>query len=219
MRLQQTLIWCKSTLQQFAEFAPKLYPHAMILIADKKDLVKEKRKRFMSRIAVGDWDMVIMAQSSFDMLRDDPDLVAQHYEDQLAELDQLIAESDNHSTIKDAERQKKQLEKIPDKLNDKKAEEDIIYLSDLGLDALIIDEAHAYKRNFFTTKMQRVKGLDRGTSQRAFSLSLKIKYIKDRRTQRLLRYGNAGHEHHRRAVPIWFATSVRQLGRVWHQHF
>lgn len=169
-----------STLRQFAEFAPKLYPHAMILIADKKDLIKEKRKRFMSRIAVGDWDMVIMAQSSFDMLKDDPDLVAQHYEDQLAELEQLIAESENHTTIKDAERQKKQLEKMLDKLNDKKAEEDIIYFSDLGLDALIIDEAHAYKRNFFPTKMQRVKGLDRGASQRAFSLSLKIKYIMEK---------------------------------------
>ncbi len=173
-----------STLRQFAEFAPKLYPHAMVLIADKKDLVKEKRKRFMSRIAVGDWDMVIMAQSSFDMLRDDPDLVTRHYEDQIAELEQIISKSENYSTIKDAERQKKQLEKMLDKLNDKKAEEDIIYFSDLGLDALIIDEAHAYKRNFFPTKMQRVKGLDRGASQRAFSLSLKIRHIMEKTGER-----------------------------------
>ncbi len=169
-----------ATLRQFAEFAPKLYPDAMILIAGKKDLVKEKRKRFLSRIAVGDWDMVIMAQSSFDMLRDDPDLVARHYEEQIAELELLISESDNYSTIKDAERQKKQLLKMLDKLNDKKEEEDIIYFSDLGVDSLIIDEAHAYKRNFFPTKMQRIKGLDRGASQRAFSLSLKIRHIMEK---------------------------------------
>ena len=169
-----------ATLRQFAEFAPKLYPNAQILIADKKDLVKEKRKRFMSRIAVGEWDMVIMAQSSFDMIKDDPDLVQEHYEAQLEELETLIAESDNRSTIKDAERQKKQLFKMLDKLNDKKAEEDIIYFSDLGIDSLIIDEAHAYKRNFFPTKMQRLKGLDRGASQRAFSLSLKIKHIMEK---------------------------------------
>lgn len=169
-----------STLQQFAEFAPKLYPHGLILIADKKDLVKEKRKRFMSRIAVGDWDMVIMAQSSFDMIKDDPDLVNQHFEEQIEALEELIAESENRSTIKDAERQKKQLVKMLEKLNDKKAEEDIIYFSDLGIDALIIDEAHAYKRNFFPTKMQRIKGLDRGASQRAFSLSLKIRHIMEK---------------------------------------
>lgn len=169
-----------ATLRQFAEFAPKLYPHARILVADKKDLVKEKRKRFMSRIAVGDWDMIIMAQSSFDMVKDDPDLVMRHYEEQLAELEELIEESENQTTIKEAERQKKQLEKMMDRLNDRKNEEDIIYFSDLGIDALFIDEAHAYKRNFFPTKMQRIKGLDRGASQRAFSLSLKIKYIMEK---------------------------------------
>lgn len=121
-----------------------------------------------------------MAQSSFDMIKDDPDLVQEHYEAQLDELETLIAESDKRSTIKDAERQKKQLLKMLDKLNDKKAEEDIIYFSDLGIDSLIIDEAHAYKRNFFPTKMQRIKGLDRGASQRAFSLSLKIKHIMEK---------------------------------------
>lgn len=90
-----------ATLRQFAEFAPKLYPHAQILIADKKDLVREKRKRFMSRIAVGDWDMVIMAQSSFDMIKDDPDLVARHYEEQIAELEQIIEESEDQATIQE----------------------------------------------------------------------------------------------------------------------
>ena len=56
-----------ATLQQFAEFAPKLYPTANILIATKNDLVKEKRKRFLGRIATGKWDIIIIAQSSFNM--------------------------------------------------------------------------------------------------------------------------------------------------------
>ena len=162
------------TLQQFAEFAPKLYPNAKILVADKKDLVKEKRKRFLSRIAVVDWDMVIMAQSSFDMIKDDPDLVARHYEEQIEELRQILDECEDRPSIKEIERQIKQLKKMLEKLNDKKAEEDIIYFSDLGFTALFMDEAHNYKRNYFVTKMQRIRGLDRGASQRAFSLNLKI---------------------------------------------
>lgn len=169
-----------STLQQFAEFAPKLYPNAKILVADKKDLVKEKRKRFMSRIAVVDWDMVIMAQSSFDMIKDDPDLVTRHYEEQICELRQILEECEDRPSIKEIERQIKQLEKMLEKLNDKKAEEDIIYFSDLGFTALFIDEAHNYKRNFFVTKMQRIRGLDRGASQRAFSLNLKIRHIMEK---------------------------------------
>ena len=121
-----------------------------------------------------------MAQSSFDMIKDDPDLVARHYEEQIAELEQIIEESEDQATIKNVERQKKRLLKMLDKLNDRKAEEDIIYFSDLGIDALMIDEAHAYKRNFFPTKLQRIRGLDRGASQRAFSLCLKIRYIMEK---------------------------------------
>ena len=169
-----------STLQQFAEFAPKLYPNAKILVADKKDLVKEKRKRFLSRIAVVDWDMVIMAQSSFDMIKDDPDLVARHYEEQIEELRQILDECEDRPSIKEIERQIKQLKKMLEKLNDKKAEEDIIYFSDLGFTALFMDEAHNYKRNYFVTKMQRIRGLDRGASQRAFSLNLKIRHIMEK---------------------------------------
>ena len=43
---------------------------------------------------------------------------------QSAELEDLIAESECRSTIKEAERQKRQLQKMLDKLNDKKVEED-----------------------------------------------------------------------------------------------
>ncbi len=169
-----------ATLQQFAEFAPKLYPNAQILVATKKDLEKSKRRRFMSRIATGDWDIVIIAQSSFDMVKDNPDLVEQHYQEQIAELETVIAESESRDSIKEIERQKKQLEKILDRLRERKHEEDIIYFDELGIDLLIIDEVQAYKRNFFVTKMDRIKGLDRGASQRAFSLSLKIRHIMEK---------------------------------------
>ena len=43
-----------ATLQQFAEFAPKLYPTANILIATKQDLVKDKRKRCVQFMAISE---------------------------------------------------------------------------------------------------------------------------------------------------------------------
>lgn len=71
---------------RFAEFAPKLYPTANILVATKNDLVKEKRKRFLGRIATGKWDIVIIAQSSFNMIEDNPDLVRAKYQEELNAL-------------------------------------------------------------------------------------------------------------------------------------
>lgn len=50
---------------QWANEFRLLYPKANLLIASKEDLEKENRKKFVSKVAMGDWDAVIIAQSSF----------------------------------------------------------------------------------------------------------------------------------------------------------
>ena len=172
-----------ATLEQFAEFAPKLYPTADILIATKNDLVKEKRKRFLGRIATGKWDIIIIAQSSFNMIEDNPDIVREKYFEELEQLKKSQAARSVGSIIskrqrKNEEKAKRSLQSKIDKLGDRHALEDIVYFDQLGIDALFVDEAHNYKRNFFVTKMNRVKGLDNGASQKAFSLNLKIDQIR-----------------------------------------
>ena len=52
-------------VQQWAGEWRKLYPNAHILVASKEDLEKENRRQFVSKVALGDWDGVIIAQSSF----------------------------------------------------------------------------------------------------------------------------------------------------------
>ena len=41
----------------------RLYPQASILVASEADFAKEHRKRFVGRIASGDWDAVIMSET------------------------------------------------------------------------------------------------------------------------------------------------------------
>ena len=174
-----------ATLQQFAEFAPKLYPTANILVATKNDLVKEKRKRFLGRIATGKWDIVIIAQSSFNMIEDNPDLVRAKYQSELGEMERIqnargVAIQLSRRQKKAEEQRKRSLKKRLDKLEDRHASEDIVYFDQLGVDCIFIDEVHSYKRNFFVTKMTRVKGLDNTASQKAFSLTLKLDHIREK---------------------------------------
>ena len=172
-----------ATLQQFAEFAPKLYPTANILVATKNDLVKEKRKRFLGRIATGKWDIVIIAQSSFNMIEDNPDLVRAKYQEEL----NALAQTENSAgmrlsrrQVKAAQQRKRSLKNRLDKLEDRHASEDIVYFDQLGVDCIFMDEVHSYKRNFFVTKMTRVKGLNNAASQKAFSLTLKLNQIREK---------------------------------------
>ena len=170
-----------ATLQQFGESVMALYPNAKVLIADKRDLEGSKRKNFMSRVATGDWDIVVMAHSSFDMIPDKPELVRSRFKEEIDALEEAIREtgSGDKVTVKQLEQAKKRLEARMEKLNDRR-KDNVLYFDELGIDALFIDEAHEYKKNFFVTKMPNVKGLDKGSSEKAFSLSMKIEAVRQK---------------------------------------
>ena len=55
------------TGQMGAEFL-RLYPFANILVTTKKDFEKKNRLRFVSKIATGDWDAVIIGHSQFEKI-------------------------------------------------------------------------------------------------------------------------------------------------------
>lgn len=140
-----------STLEQFAASIMKLYPTARVLTASKNDLEGAKRKRFMSRVATGDWDIVVMAQSSFDQIPDKPEFERAQNLKAIEDYEQIIADLkaersyENRRTIKDIERQKKRIEERNKALADRK-KDDVIYFDELGFDSIFIDEAHAYKK-------------------------------------------------------------------------
>ncbi|MBO4632138.1 MAG: DEAD/DEAH box helicase family protein, partial [Lentisphaeria bacterium] len=171
-----------ATVEQFAQSARDLYPNAAILSVTKRDMEAKNRKRFMMMIANNDWDIIVMPQSQFNMLVDRPEIQQQYMQSKIDDLRRIIEEmKDDHNsrnTVKEIARQMKSLEaKLEHKLGKKKNAEDVVYFDELGIDALFIDEAHAYKKNFFVTKMPQMKGLDRSDSERAMGLTLKINQI------------------------------------------
>lgn len=55
-------------LEQWAMGFMRLYPNANILVAKNKDFEEPRRRRFVSRIATGDCDCIIMGHSSFELI-------------------------------------------------------------------------------------------------------------------------------------------------------
>ena len=53
--------------QTASEFL-RLYPSANILVATERDFEKSRRKQFISRIATGDYDCIIMSHSQFEKI-------------------------------------------------------------------------------------------------------------------------------------------------------
>lgn len=173
-----------ATTMQFAASFKKLYPTARILVPSEKQRKAENRKRLMSQIATGDYDAIIIPQSFLDQLPDDPERLSAFINQEISELEDARASAahdagKNSPRVKDLEKAKKRLEERLKALMDRKVD-DTITFEQLGVDALFVDEAHAYKKLEFQTQMENIKGLDRGASERGLGLYMKTRWIQEK---------------------------------------
>lgn len=171
------------TLEQWATEFMRLYPNANILVATNKDFEKKHRRRFVSRIATGDYDCIIMGHSSFELisLSRERQLTAMQKEiDEITKkIDEMKMLSGKTWSLKQMEIFRQNLQNRFDRLYNAAKKDDTISFEELGVDNLFVDEAHAYKNNYSYTKMQRVAGVGGQSSQRAMDMHMKCQYIND----------------------------------------
>ena len=171
-------------VQQWANEFRSLYPNANLLIASKEDLEKENRKRFVSKVAMGDWDAVIIAQSSFAKIPISTERQVRKIQDEIARIEETVEATwmENEmprGAVKNLEKIKKNRETQLKKLLDDDKKDNVLTFESLGVDYLFIDEAHYYKNKFLFTKMNNVAGISTAASQRASDLEMKCEYINE----------------------------------------
>ena len=178
----KTLICVPNHLtEQLAGEALQLYPNANILVARRTDFEKANRKRFCAKIATGNYDIIVIGHSQFERIplsqeRQVEYLQSQIY-DVINQVAQLKEERAENFTVKQMERMRKQLEKKLDKLNDQSRKDDVVTFEQLGVDSLMVDEAHAFKNLAVLSKMRNVAGISQTESQRASDLYMKCRYL------------------------------------------
>ena len=161
-----------------------LYPNAHILVAHEDDLEKNKRRQFVSKVALGDWDGIIIAQSSFAKIPISLERQIAKLQEEIENVEQTIeyqqeTNGNANGSVKNLERIKKSKQTQLKKLMDGSKKDDVLKFEDLGVDYLFVDEAHAYKNLFLFTKMNNVAGISTAASQRASDLKLKCEYLQE----------------------------------------
>lgn len=171
-------------VQQWANSFRELYPNAKLLIATKEDLEKDRREQFVSKVAMGDWDSVIITQSSFAKINISPERQVRKIREEIQAIEDSIEYQYMESgaptgSVKNLERIKKSRETMLKKLLDDNKKDNVLIFEKLGVDYLFVDEADAYKNLFLYTKMNNVAGISNAASARASDLQLKIEYINE----------------------------------------
>lgn len=159
----------------------QLYPSANIMVADKKDFEPKNRKRFIGRIATGEYDAVVIGHTQFEKIPMSEEYQEKHIQDQIDEIINYVEEY-NHDrnqnfTVKQLEKTKKKLETRLEKLNDDFKKDDVITFEELGVDKLFIDEAHNYKNLYLYTKMRNVAGIGQSEAFKSSDMFMKCRYM------------------------------------------
>ena len=169
------------TEQWGAEFL-QLYPGANILVATKKDFEPANRKKFCARIAMGNYDAVIIGHSQFERIPLSEERQKKVIEEQIEELEAGIQAAKyevdgSRFTVKQLEKTKKSLRRRLEKLENKEKKDDVVTFEELGVDRLYVDEAHYYKNAFLYTKMRNVAGIAQNEAQKSADMFNKCQYL------------------------------------------
>ena len=209
-----------ATVAQITADAKLLYPNAKVLSLTEKDRNAEGRRAFYASIKYNDWDMVIIPQSTLNMIPDSPERELQFIQEKIDEKKHVIEAAEAAGAdSRQLQQMKKELEKLeqeygdtfldndpannPDQTTKKgkkkdakkeaaaldkaetrakemldRAVDDVQYFDDLGVDALLVDEAHEYKHLGFQTSIGRgIKGIDPSYSKKCAGLYNKTRAV------------------------------------------
>lgn len=158
-----------------------LYPSAKVLVATKKDFQIKNRKKFCSRIATGDYDIVVMGHSQFEKVPLSRERLIRMLNQQLDELTYAIEEQSGRTgmnyNVKQMERTKKSIQARLEKLNNQSRKDDVIDFEELGVDRLFVDESQYYKNLYVITKMRNVAGVQQTEAQKSADMFMKCQYL------------------------------------------
>ncbi|EOX3426313.1 PLxRFG domain-containing protein [Vibrio cholerae] len=167
----------------------KLYPLAKVLVADDKAFTAKKRKQFFSRIATGDYDVVLMGHSHLRAMPNDIEHFRTVINEKIDELRSALEEAkaeakqsgQRGATVKQIE---DSISRLQDKIKEKEealsknADQIGFSFGDLGVDYLVVDEAHEFKNLTYATRTDRVVGMnDPKGSEKALDLLIKTRSI------------------------------------------
>lgn len=168
---------------QWATEFYRFFPNANLLVSTVEDFTPKNRNRYVSKIATGEYDAVILAHSQFEKIPISRERQIMQLEQQINEIEAAISEmkyeKGENWSIKQMAIFRENLETKLEKLSAEEKKDDLLTFEQLGVDMMFVDEAHFYKNCFVFTKLRNVAGITTSSSQRAFDMLLKCQYLQE----------------------------------------
>lgn len=182
--------------------AQETYPGAKIMYVD--NLSPSEIEAQLGRMRTEDWDMIVIPHSLIDRMSLSEDTLMQMAADDIAayEAEAIAAAQEegieltvedmdgnakdltkklfSSATAKEMVKARNRLIETIRKQAQRASREGAVAFEDLGIDMILVDESHEFKKPPIATRMA-VKGLNKGTSDRSLALRFLTNYVKGQR--------------------------------------
>ena len=167
-----------SVLQETAAAHRHLYPQDRILVVEPADFTVANRNDVLEQIRDGDFVAAYMAFSSFDMVVMSVDYTVKKQQERIAALRRAAASAEDPS-------ERRLLAREADALADRLSKYALeakpcpwLTFDQLGVETLIVDEAHNYKNISLKTRADNITGLHTAGSKKCVEMFEKAHFVK-----------------------------------------
>lgn len=165
-------------LQATVDTYKYLYPHDKILTIFPKDFTPKLRKKTLERVRDEDFAAIFIAYSSFDMIVMSKNYWVDKMTNELNTLYNAIAHTSHKEEKSLLERQKELLSKKLSTYVVEASDPPWPTFDELGIETLVVDEAHNYKNIPLNTKTDNIVGMHTGGSKKCKEMLEKTKNVK-----------------------------------------
>lgn len=165
------------SIDEVAETYEKLYPQDKVLTVYYQKNFSSQQRWETIREMMGDYQVIIIAYSSFDMLTMSHEYMLERKYEVIRECRAYMQTVKNAATRKSLETKLKHLAKEAQKFQEEDTDRETACFEYLGVDILVVDEAHNYKNITIDNRMDNIVGMHAKGSGKADNLLEKVRYI------------------------------------------
>lgn len=155
-----------------------------ITVADSKKPLSTQRKRYTymepkkERVVPHDYIVSVLLRGT-GFVGGKERMLNEQIEQISYAIDETKEKNGERWTVKQMEVQKKRLKEQLKTLTDEQRKDDLITFEELGIDCLMVDEAHNYKNLAIFSKINNVSGISSSGAKKATDMQLKCQYINE----------------------------------------
>lgn len=167
-----------STLESTYQAYREIYPQDSVLrVRPKEDFNPANRIRTIEEMKSNNYTVIFMAYSSFDMLAMTKKYSIDKKKEEIQECLLQIDSAKNYATKQSYERKLNTLRRKLEEFREEFEETEVCVFDELGVDILVVDEAHNYKNISIDRSDTNIIGFHSSGSKKADKMLDKVEYI------------------------------------------